>query len=70
MAEAPEVEVLAQDLRDCVAGRPITAVAVLEPAAVRFPAPGDYAALLTGRTSAPALPVTPPGSKGWRLRST
>jgi formamidopyrimidine-DNA glycosylase len=54
MAEAPEVEVLAQDLRRYVAGRPITAVRVLDPAAVRFPAPDAYAALLVGRTIAAA----------------
>jgi formamidopyrimidine-DNA glycosylase len=54
MAEAPEVEVLAQDLRACVAGRPITAAAVIDPAAVRFPPPDAYTRLLTGCTIAGA----------------
>jgi formamidopyrimidine-DNA glycosylase len=49
MAEVPEVETLAGDLRQAVVGRAIQQVEVLQPAAVRFPAPHDFTALLQNR---------------------
>ncbi|NJN14990.1 MAG: formamidopyrimidine-DNA glycosylase, partial [Oscillochloris sp.] len=39
MAELPEVEILAADMRELVVGRRILGAAVWQPAAVRFPAP-------------------------------
>jgi formamidopyrimidine-DNA glycosylase len=49
MAEVPEVETLTGDLRHAVAGRTILRTEVLQPAAIRFPAPQDFEALLTNR---------------------
>ncbi|HEX4945375.1 MAG TPA: DNA-formamidopyrimidine glycosylase family protein [Blastocatellia bacterium] len=50
MAEVPEVEILAQGLREVVCGRRIDEVVVLQPDAVRFPAVPEFIALLQGRT--------------------
>jgi formamidopyrimidine-DNA glycosylase len=49
MAEVPEVEILAGDLRHAAAGRTILHAEVLQPAAVRFPAPTDFEAVLSNR---------------------
>jgi formamidopyrimidine-DNA glycosylase len=49
MAEAPEVEILAQGLREAVVGRTIQSAEVLQPAAVRFPSVDEFAALLANR---------------------
>ena len=49
MAEVPEVETIVRDLRAAVVGRPILGAEVLEPAAVRFPPPDQFAALLADR---------------------
>ena len=49
MAEVPEVETIVRDLREAVVGRPIRETEVLLPAAVRFPAVDEFAALLTNR---------------------
>ncbi len=49
MAEVPEVETLVRDLREAVVGRTITGVDVLDAAAIRFPTPSEFPALLTGR---------------------
>ena len=49
MAEVPEVETIVRDLRAAVVGRTITSVEVLEPAAVRFPTPSEFVALVGGR---------------------
>jgi formamidopyrimidine-DNA glycosylase len=50
MAEVPEVEILVRDLQQAVVGRRIEQVLLPQPAAVRFPSPEEYAALLAGRT--------------------
>jgi formamidopyrimidine-DNA glycosylase len=50
MAEVPEVETLAGDLRVAVVGRTIQHTEVLLPAAVRFPAPPEFSALLAHRS--------------------
>lgn len=50
MAEVPEVETLVRDLQGAVIGRTIVQVTVALPAAVRFPEPDEYAAMLRGRT--------------------
>lgn len=50
MAEVPEVETLAGDLRHAVVGRTILHTEVLQPASIRFPAPHDFEALLSNRT--------------------
>ena len=49
MAEVPEVETIVRDLRAAVVGRTIAGVEVLLPAAIRFPAPDEFTALLPGR---------------------
>ena len=49
MAEVPEVETLAADLRAAVVGRTIQHTEVLQPAAVRFPAPAEFSSLLSNR---------------------
>ncbi|WP_254626130.1 bifunctional DNA-formamidopyrimidine glycosylase/DNA-(apurinic or apyrimidinic site) lyase [Myxococcus sp. CA039A] len=49
MAEVPEVEIIARDLRQAVVGRRITDVEVLVPEAVRFPSPPEFIAALRGR---------------------
>ncbi len=49
MAEVPEVETIVRDLRRAVVGRTITYVEVLDPAAVRFPTPPEFVALVGGR---------------------
>ncbi|MFY1828735.1 bifunctional DNA-formamidopyrimidine glycosylase/DNA-(apurinic or apyrimidinic site) lyase [Myxococcus fulvus] len=49
MAEVPEVEIITRDLRQAVLGRRIADVEVLAPAAVRFPAPGEFVTALRGR---------------------
>jgi len=49
MAEVPEVEILARDMRALVVGRTICAARVIVPAAVRFPDPGAFADLVSGR---------------------
>lgn len=50
MAEVPEVEILARDMRELVVGRAIRAVRVIVPEAVRFPAPAEFADFVSGRT--------------------
>lgn len=50
MAEVPEVETIVGDLRIAVVGRTITAANVLNPAAIRFPPPPAFEAMLAGRT--------------------
>ena len=50
MAEVPEVETIVRDLREAVVGRTLLGAQVLQAAAVRFPAPGEFAALLGDRT--------------------
>ena len=54
MAEVPEIETIVRDLRTAVVGRTITSVEVLEPAAIRFPTPPEFVALLPGRRVADA----------------
>jgi formamidopyrimidine-DNA glycosylase len=49
MAEVPEVETIAGDLRVAVVGRTILGAEVLRPEAVRFPAPAEFADLLIDR---------------------
>lgn len=49
MAEVPEVETLAGDLRHAVVGRMIQHTEVLQPAAVRFPSPEKFTTLLNNR---------------------
>jgi formamidopyrimidine-DNA glycosylase len=49
MAEVPEVEIFARDMAELVVGRTIAGVTVLNPAALRFPEPPAFAALLDGR---------------------
>jgi formamidopyrimidine-DNA glycosylase len=49
MAEVPEVETIVRDLQGAVVGRTIAQVEIVEPAAVRFPAPAEFAALVAGR---------------------
>lgn len=49
MAEVPEVEIFARDMAELVAGRTILAAQVIRPAALRFPDPAAFAALLAGR---------------------
>jgi len=49
MAEVPEVEILARDLCALVVGRRIEGARVLMPAAVRFPEPAAFEALVAGR---------------------
>jgi formamidopyrimidine-DNA glycosylase len=49
MAEVPEVETFARELCALVVGRPIEAVRVIQPAAVRFPEPAAFEALVAGR---------------------
>jgi formamidopyrimidine-DNA glycosylase len=49
MAEVPEVETIARDLREAVVGRAILGAEVLQSAALRFPAPPEFARLLAGR---------------------
>lgn len=49
MAEVPEVETLARDLRELVVGRAIGGARVLLPEAVRLPAPDQLGPLLAGR---------------------
>lgn len=49
MAEVPEVEIIARDLRQAVVGRRITEVEVLAPQAVRFPSPSEFVSALRGR---------------------
>lgn len=49
MAEVPEVETLAGDLRQAVVGRTIQHTEVLQPAAIRFPTPEAFTALLHER---------------------
>jgi formamidopyrimidine-DNA glycosylase len=49
MAEVPEVETIVRDLQVAVVGRTIERVNVLEPAAIRFPAPDEFVALVSGR---------------------
>lgn len=50
MPELPEIETLRRDLADAVIDRRVTDVRVLDPALVRAPSPGDFAAALRGRT--------------------
>jgi len=50
MAEVPEVETLVRDLREVVVGRSIRETAVVQSAAVRFPAVDGFSALLTKRS--------------------
>lgn len=50
MAEVPEVEILAQGLREAVIGRNINCAAVLRPEAVRFPLVEEFIALMSNRT--------------------
>lgn len=54
MAEVPEVETIAQDLRAAVVGRTIEQAEVIDPQAVRFPAPHEFVALLQNRRVAGA----------------
>lgn len=49
MAEVPEVETIAQDLREAVVGRMIVQTDVLLSAAVRFPTVDEFTDLLTDR---------------------
>jgi len=49
MAEVPEVEIIARDLRQAVVGRRITEVEVLAPQAVRFPSPPEFVSALRGQ---------------------
>ena len=49
MAEVPEVETLVRDLREAVAGRALINTDVFLPAAVRYPDPDEFKALLTDR---------------------
>ncbi|MFY2564064.1 bifunctional DNA-formamidopyrimidine glycosylase/DNA-(apurinic or apyrimidinic site) lyase [Corallococcus terminator] len=49
MAEVPEVEIIARDLRQAVVGRRIIDVEVLVPEAVRFPSPSEFVSALRGR---------------------
>lgn len=49
MAEVPEVETLVRDLCALVVGRELRGARVLQPAAVRFPEPPAFEALLAGR---------------------
>jgi formamidopyrimidine-DNA glycosylase len=49
MAEVPEVETIVRDLREAVVGREILAAEVLQPAALRFPEPGEFVAQIAGR---------------------
>lgn len=50
MAEVPEVEILAQGLREVVVGRWLNEVIVLQPAAVRFPVVPEFIAALQARS--------------------
>lgn len=50
MAEVPEVETIVRDLRQAVVGRTIRQTQVIDPVAVRFLTPDEFAALLTHRT--------------------
>jgi formamidopyrimidine-DNA glycosylase len=50
MAEVPEVETIVRDLRGAVVGRTIAHVDILQPEAVRFPTPDQFAALLVGQS--------------------
>lgn len=50
MAEVPEVETIVRDLQLAVVGRTIQQARVLQPAAVRFPAPETFVELIAGRT--------------------
>ncbi len=54
MAEVPEVETIVRDLRSAVVGRTITNVEILNPAAIRFPTPPEFVALVRGRRVAGA----------------
>ncbi len=49
MAEVPEVEIIVRDLQQAVVGRRFTEVAVLAPAAVRFPSTPEFIEELRGR---------------------
>jgi formamidopyrimidine-DNA glycosylase len=49
MAEVPEVETIVRDLRSAVVGRAILGADVCQDAAVRFPEPDVFTALLAGR---------------------
>jgi formamidopyrimidine-DNA glycosylase len=49
MAEVPEVETIVRDLRSAVVGRMMLGADVCQEAAVRFPAPETFTALLAGR---------------------
>ena len=49
MAEVPEVEILARDMRALVVGRTIQAARVIVPEALRFPGPEEFAAAVAGR---------------------
>lgn len=49
MAEVPEVETIARDLRAAVVGRAIASATVLDPQAIRFPAPEIFVAQIAGR---------------------
>ena len=50
MAEVPEVEIIAQGLREAVRGRAFGEVSVLQSAAVRFPAVPEFIAILQNRS--------------------
>jgi formamidopyrimidine-DNA glycosylase len=50
MAEVPEVETIVRDLQSAVVGRTIAHTEILLPAAVRFPDPDEFVALLQDRT--------------------
>lgn len=54
MAEVPEVETIVRDLQAAVVGRQLVRSEVVLPAAVRFPTPDEFTALLTDRTIAGA----------------
>ena len=49
MAEVPEVETIARDLRQAVVGRTILAAEVFVPAVVRYPTVSEFTTLLTDR---------------------
>jgi formamidopyrimidine-DNA glycosylase len=49
MAEVPEVETIVRDLREAVVGREILGAEVLQPVALRFPEPAEFAEQIAGQ---------------------